>query len=172
MLLYWVEYGPLILILTLLNDYLKNSRKAESVLNGTVVTSFPCFKKTSTTPKPVKHLSWCLSKQPIPFWSRPHSPFHSPRWKESLPLSASITQGISSLEISLFFTVSAHYIYSKPLDSRGQALFFFVQHSEHRASLVARKWRIHLLMQEMQVPSLGQGDPLEKEMAAHSSILA
>ena len=31
--------------------------------------------------------------------------------------------------------------------------------------------RINLLMQEKQVPSLGQEDPLEKEMAAHSSIL-
>ena len=27
-------------------------------------------------------------------------------------------------------------------------------------------------MQEMQVPSLGQEDPLEKEMATHSSIFA
>ena len=27
-------------------------------------------------------------------------------------------------------------------------------------------------MQEMQVPTLGQEDPLEKEMATHSSILA
>ena len=33
--------------------------------------------------------------------------------------------------------------------------------------------KIHLLpVQQMQVPSLGQEDPLEKEMAAHSSILA
>ena len=32
--------------------------------------------------------------------------------------------------------------------------------------------RICLLMQEMQVQSLGQDDPLEKEMATHSSILA
>ena len=32
--------------------------------------------------------------------------------------------------------------------------------------------RIHLPMQEMKVCSLGQEDPLEKEMAAHSSILA
>ena len=29
-----------------------------------------------------------------------------------------------------------------------------------------------LVMQEMQVPSLGQKDPPEKEMATHSSILA
>ena len=27
-------------------------------------------------------------------------------------------------------------------------------------------------MQETQIPSLGQGDPLEKETATHSSILA
>ena len=35
--------------------------------------------------------------------------------------------------------------------------------------------RIHLWMQEIQetqVPSLGQEDPLEEEMATHSSILA
>ena len=31
---------------------------------------------------------------------------------------------------------------------------------------------IHLSMQEMQVQSLGQKDPLEKEMATHASILA
>ena len=31
---------------------------------------------------------------------------------------------------------------------------------------------IHLPMQEMQVWSLDQEDPLEKEMATHSSILA
>ena len=30
----------------------------------------------------------------------------------------------------------------------------------------------HLPMQEMQVQSLGPGDPLEKEMGTHSSILA
>ena len=32
--------------------------------------------------------------------------------------------------------------------------------------------RTHLSMQETQVPSLGQEDPLEKEMATHFSILA
>ena len=32
--------------------------------------------------------------------------------------------------------------------------------------------KIHLPMQEMLVPSLGQEDPLEKEMTTHSSILA
>ena len=43
------------------------------------------------------------------------------------------------------------------------------------ASQVAQWQRIRLPMQEMQemrIPSLGQEDPLEKEMAIHSSILA
>ena len=35
-----------------------------------------------------------------------------------------------------------------------------------------KKKKIHLPMQEMQVWSLGLEDPLEKEMATHSSILA
>ena len=37
---------------------------------------------------------------------------------------------------------------------------------------MTQQWRIYLPMQEMQVQSLGQEDPLEKEMATHSSILA
>ena len=41
-----------------------------------------------------------------------------------------------------------------------------------RASLVAQRWRICLPMQEAWVRSLGQEDPLEKEMAIHSNILA
>ena len=40
------------------------------------------------------------------------------------------------------------------------------------ASLVAQWYRICLPTQEMQVQSLGQEDPLEKEMATLSSILA
>ena len=43
------------------------------------------------------------------------------------------------------------------------------------ASNVAQWYRIHLPMQEMQetqVQSLGQEDPLEFEMATHPSILA
>ena len=38
-------------------------------------------------------------------------------------------------------------------------------------SVVKRKKKIHLPMQETWVWSLGQEDPLEKEMATHSSIL-
>ena len=39
------------------------------------------------------------------------------------------------------------------------------------ASPVAQQWRICLQMQEAQVQSLGQEDPLEEEMATHFSIL-
>ena len=41
----------------------------------------------------------------------------------------------------------------------------------HKASLMAQQWRICLPVQETQVWSLGQEDPLEKEMATHSNIL-
>ena len=40
------------------------------------------------------------------------------------------------------------------------------------ASLVAQRVKNLLAMRETQVPSLGQEDPLEKEMATHSSTLA
>ena len=40
------------------------------------------------------------------------------------------------------------------------------------ASLVSQMVKNPPIMQEMQVLSLGQGDPLEKGMAIHSSILA
>ena len=41
-----------------------------------------------------------------------------------------------------------------------------------RASLVAKSVKNLPAMQETQVQSLGQEDPLEKEMATHFSILA
>ena len=40
------------------------------------------------------------------------------------------------------------------------------------ASLVAQRVKCLLAMQETWVQSLGQEDPMEKEMATHSSILA
>ena len=43
---------------------------------------------------------------------------------------------------------------------------------EARASLVAQMVKSQPAMQETQVRSLGQQDPLEKGMATHSSILA
>ena len=44
--------------------------------------------------------------------------------------------------------------------------------SQLRASVVAQMVKNLPAMQETQVQSLGQEDPLEKEMATHSSILA
>ena len=41
-----------------------------------------------------------------------------------------------------------------------------------RASLVAQRLKRLLPMQETRIRSLGQEDPLEKEMVTHSSILA
>ena len=43
---------------------------------------------------------------------------------------------------------------------------------EEQASLVAQLVKNPPEMQEMWIQSLGRKDPLEKEMAAHSSILA
>ena len=44
--------------------------------------------------------------------------------------------------------------------------------ADYRASLVAQRLKCLPSMQETQVQSLGQEDPLEKEMATHSSTLA
>ena len=47
-----------------------------------------------------------------------------------------------------------------------------MMYSACRASLVAQRVMYLPVMQKTQVRSLGQEDPLEKEMATHSSILA
>ena len=47
----------------------------------------------------------------------------------------------------------------------------FKEHLDKRTSLVAHVVKNLPAMQETQIPSLGWEDPLEKEMAAHSSIL-
>ena len=49
---------------------------------------------------------------------------------------------------------------------------FLFSHGDGWASLMAQWWRIHLPVWETQVQSLGQEDPLEKDMKIHSSILA
>ena len=51
-------------------------------------------------------------------------------------------------------------------------LLFYYKPEALWVSLVAQQQRIHLLMQETWVQSLSWEDPLEKEMATHSSILA
>ena len=50
------------------------------------------------------------------------------------------------------------------------AFFFFL--SRNRASLVTQTVKNLPAMQKTQVQFLGRGDPLEKGMATHSSILA
>ena len=49
---------------------------------------------------------------------------------------------------------------------------FYVSYINMRASLVAQRLKCLPAMRETWVRSLGQEDPLEKEMATHSSILA
>ena len=51
-------------------------------------------------------------------------------------------------------------------------LSFCIPSHIQRASLVAQRLKRLPAMQETWVQSLGQEDPLEKEMATHSSILA
>ena len=50
-------------------------------------------------------------------------------------------------------------------------LLILCQYQQYQAPLVAQQYRSCLPVQEMQVPFLGQEDPMEKEMAIHSSIL-
>ena len=52
----------------------------------------------------------------------------------------------------------------------GGPVFFLFLHNYH--SLVSQLVKNLSAMQETQVPSLGQADPLEKEMATYSNILA
>ena len=57
-------------------------------------------------------------------------------------------------------------------DSRNVRVFYIsVTCTSHWASPVAQCYRGHLLTQEMRVRFPGQEDPLEEEMASHSSIL-
>ena len=48
----------------------------------------------------------------------------------------------------------------------------YIALTQYRASLGVQMVKNSPAVQEMQVRSLGQEDPLEKEMATHSSILA
>ena len=50
--------------------------------------------------------------------------------------------------------------------------FFFFPYAAYRASLIAQSVKNLPAMQETLIQFLGQEDPLEKEMATHSSILA
>ena len=56
--------------------------------------------------------------------------------------------------------------------SQSPIVLIYVSLELARASLVAQWQRICLPMQETWVPSLGWKEPLQKEMATHSVILA
>ena len=58
------------------------------------------------------------------------------------------------------------------MENKHMKLSFCLRIERGRASLLAEWKRIRLPMQETWVQSLGREDPLEKEMATHSSILA
>ena len=53
-----------------------------------------------------------------------------------------------------------------------KGILFISDHNVFGASLVAQRLKCLPAMWEIQVQSLGWEDPLEKEMATHSSILA
>ena len=78
--------------------------------------------------------------------------------------------GLQCCEISLWRTEKNRIWIQATNQNHGRS-FVKLSILDPRAFLVAQWERINLLMQEKQVPSLGQEDPLEKEMAAHSSIL-
>ena len=61
----------------------------------------------------------------------------------------------------------------KTLTQKQSMLEHVIRHGKgyQMASPVAQWWRIHLPMQETRVQSLGWEDPLEEDMAPHSSIL-
>ena len=66
------------------------------------------------------------------------------------------------------------YSSPKPQKTRRQQFseMFIYLLPQRKTSLVAQMVENPLAMQETQVQSLGQKDPLEKGMATHSSILA
>ena len=53
-----------------------------------------------------------------------------------------------------------------------EGIFFFLILKEYFRNMVAQMVKNPPAMQETQIKFLGQEDPLEKEMATHSSILA
>ena len=70
------------------------------------------------------------------------------------------------------WTEGAWYRITKGRTQLKRLSMYIYTYGEDWASLVAQLWRIHPLMQETWVWSLGWEDLLEKEIATHSSILA
>ena len=77
---------------------------------------------------------------------------------------------VSILQHSAFFIVQLSHLYMTTGKTIALIRWTFV--SKLGASLVTQTVKRLSAMQETRVRSLGWEDPLEKEMAAHSSILA
>ena len=82
---------------------------------------------------------------------------------ECLPAPTTYCHITKGLFTAISFTQYFMYRYQEKITTKHKAPW----HSQ-----VAQWYRIHLPMQEMWVRSLGQDDPLEKEIATHCSIFA
>ena len=77
--------------------------------------------------------------------------------------------------VTIFWSICSFSLHILKLQGQRRLLVFNIiglNCSVCRASLVARTVKNLSAMQEAWVRSLGQEDPLEKEMATHSSIFA
>ena len=80
---------------------------------------------------------------------------------------------MQNLELYIGFPGKQTLRWSEFTEYQQESLRAYRRHNgKHRASQIAQWLRIYLPMQETQVPSPGQENPLEKEMATYSSILA
>ena len=86
-------------------------------------------------------------------------------WLHPFTLSGVISPLISSSLLGAYRP--EEFLFQYPI-----FLPFHTVHGVLRASLVAQRLKHLTPVQETQVRSLGREDPLEKEMATHSSILA
>ena len=93
----------------------------------------------------------------------PPGNLHNPGIKPASPVSPALA--------GQFFTTSAT-CYSNILIGLPESSLCFAPHFSHFTSLVAQTVKHLSTMQETWVQSLGHEDPLEKEMATHSSTLA
>ena len=81
--------------------------------------------------------------------------------KQKLTEQAKSTNSLSQLK-----NLSSHFLVTSTTST------FLKNSKELEVSLVAQMLKNLPAMQEASVPSLGQEDPLEKEMATHCNILA
>ena len=96
---------------------------------------------------------------------------------DNIPLYAYITFSLSSFHLmtSWIISILGAVINNAAMNIHGKIfmdIHFYFTWVWHWASLVAQRLKCLPAMRETWVQSLGREDPLEKEMATHSSILA